>query len=102
MNPRGRVWSERVRVGLLGFAVCASMIEGCAGRERRAAMSQPKPGYFSGFPTLGSDLKSAPRGVSIPPSGVGVDLVGGWRGKMSKMVDDAIGQVAAPGFANIR
>jgi hypothetical protein len=56
-----------------GWIIVAGVLasSGCSGRERR-----PKPpSWRSDFSTLGSDLLRAPRGQSIPPPSLGVDLV---------------------------
>jgi hypothetical protein len=73
-----RGWA--VAVPLLTAAVCGV---GCAGGQRRGCPPGP---YQSDFPTVGSDLKCAPRGITIPPPGLGVDLVGHSRGVTSDPV----------------
>ena len=51
----------------------AAWCSGCArGAQRPHA---PRPGFQAGASTLGADLRSAPRGDTIPPPSLGVDLV---------------------------
>ena len=38
----------------------------------------------------------------MTPSVMSLDAASGWKGKMAKMVDDTVNQVAAPGFATMR
>jgi hypothetical protein len=66
-DPRGR---RTILVALVGLAV-----SGCAphrGLGRRGDTMRP-PSFAN--PTVGTDRRAVPRGQTIPPSGLGVDLV---------------------------
>ena len=58
------VFRRRYVVWVFILAMAASVGAGCAGRRRQPSTS-----------TLGSDLLRAPRGITIPPPSIGVDLV---------------------------
>ena len=51
-------------------AILITMSVGCAQDEGPARVNG-----FSRSPTIGSDLREVPRGITIPPPGLGVDLV---------------------------
>ena len=62
-----------IPVGMALAAALAIASHGCAGGPGRRA---PSPAQWqSRGSTLGSDLLRAPRGISIPPPSLGVDLV---------------------------
>jgi hypothetical protein len=62
---------------VLGVALLAAVVAvalGCAGRPARSAA--PAAPWRSRGSTLGSDLLRAPRGTTIGPPSIGIDLVG--------------------------
>jgi hypothetical protein len=65
-NARARLFVALATVTLAGTSA------GCASAPSTA------PGTShggSGFPTIGTDLRKAPRGQTVPPTALGVDMV---------------------------
>jgi hypothetical protein len=58
------------------LAVVVAFAPGCAGRQARSPESASASSWRSRGSTLGSDLLRAPRGTTIGPPSLGVDLVG--------------------------
>lgn len=68
-----RIWGAwKVREPGFILAMTASLATGCA-RDRGPV----RVNGFSRSSTLGSDLRAVPRGVTVPPPSLGVDLVRG-------------------------
>lgn len=67
----GRASGLRHRgIGLVALAACLCSA-GCGGGQR----VRPTANWRSQGPTLGNDMLRAPRGITIPPTALGVDLV---------------------------
>jgi hypothetical protein len=64
------LWSRR----LLAAAALTAISWGCAGPDGRSP-APARPRWQSRGSTLGSDLMQAPRGITIPPPSLGVDMV---------------------------
>ena len=57
-------------IGLVAMVACLG-VTACGGGQR----VRPIANWRSQGATLGSDMLRAPRGITIPPAGLGVDLV---------------------------
>ena len=78
MMLRDSEGGKSLRLGrIVGVLVLSVHAAGCASRRPIPG----RAGWMSKGSPLGSDLRAAPRGVTIPAPSVGVDLVGYSEGK---------------------
>jgi hypothetical protein len=76
MRMRGAC-GKRVRARIARVALVALVGVGCARTHGalRSGPYGPHPAPIGSTPTIGTDLRAAPPGRSVPPAGLGVDLV---------------------------
>jgi hypothetical protein len=77
--------ARRLLAALPVTGVVAATAVGCAGQPRT-----PRADWQSSGSTIGSDLLRAPRGITIPPASLGIDISGGPGTRPAGAVDRAV------------